>query len=138
MSTRCRQQSYMSVASQFFFNSMNMSLYPCLLYVWFESWDVPKVTGQSTRKSNEISLIQTENLRSHTHEKKTTSQMAKHVIIALDWLQTNYHYEVVYCYIVHSSLWPNARSICTRTQFRFTLTFYFRHFLCVWRARKLF
>lgn len=36
--------------------------------------------------------------------------MAKHVIIALDWLQTNYHYEVVYCYIVHSSLWPNARA----------------------------
>lgn len=35
--------------------------------------------------------------------------MVEHVIIALDWLQTNYHYEVVYCYIVHSSLWPNAR-----------------------------
>lgn len=37
-------------------------LYPCpCLCVSFESWDVLRVTGRSTRKSNEISLIQTEN-----------------------------------------------------------------------------
>lgn len=79
----------------------------------------PRVTGQSTRKSNEISLIQTETARTHklthtrtydTHKKgqpngKTRNYRSRLVANQLPL------WSCVYCYIVHSSLWPNARAI---------------------------
>lgn len=121
-------------------------------------WKFRDVPNVRTRKSNEISPIQTENMISFTQNKNklnereekkkpsttATSQMATHVIIALDCSAANqlplWSCILLHCYIHHFGQMPQRRSIlcfvcffslffalifCSSYIHFFTLTFYF-------------
>lgn len=117
---------------------------------WFESWDVPRVTLAKVRvnQTKLVSFKLRERAYSHTLTRTYTTYIKK---AKPNGKTRNYRsrlvanqlplWSCVYCYIVHSSLWPNARVLTKSILFAVwrlfilhSLTFYFERSLFVVRS----
>lgn len=117
---------------------------------WFESWDVPRVILAKVRvnQTKLVSFKLRERAYSHTLTRTYTTYIKK---AKPNGKTPNYRSRLVanqlplwswvYCYIVHSSLWPNARVLTKSVLFAVwrlfilhSLTFYFERSLFVVRS----